>query len=180
MLSQPIYDEDKVKSVGYWLIKVLERNEESDEAHVQAILLGSAEEAQDVRARLQAGENFTVLAIELSHHESSKVNGGDMGWLTPDIMGLAFDEFVFSSETEMVSESIRDEFAWTKGGYWLVKVLGEDDYRQIEDADRDLLTSKALNEWFSLLWDNPENKIEDYLDEDKKSWAISRAIKELE
>ncbi len=30
-LSQPIYDEEKVKDVGYWLIEVLQRKEESDE-----------------------------------------------------------------------------------------------------------------------------------------------------
>ncbi|GAG44219.1 unnamed protein product, partial [marine sediment metagenome] len=112
-LSQPIYDEAKAKGVGYWLITVLERKEEAEEAHVQAILLGSEEEAQDIRARLEAGEDFAALAKELSRHEPSKEIGGDMGWLTRGTMSSAFDEFAFNSELEMLSEPIRDEATWT-------------------------------------------------------------------
>ncbi len=179
VLSQPIYDEDKTKGVGYWLVKVLERNEELEEAHVQAILLGSQEEAEAIRAKLEAGEDFTALAKELSQHEPSKENSGQLGWLTPGIMGSDLDEFVFNSELETLSEPIRDDIVQTKGGYWLVKVLDKDDNRKISDDDRDLLKRLVLDEWVSSLRDDPENKVENYLDEDKKSWAISRALKEL-
>jgi len=182
VLSQPIYDEETTKSVGYWLIKMSEREEDSDLVHVQAILLGSEEEAQEVRARLGAGEDFAALAEEFSQHEVSKENGGDIGWSVPGTMSPAFDEFAFNSEVELetVSESIRDDTVVTTGGYWLVKVLDKDDNRKIEDDDRILLKSKALEEWVSSLWDDPENKIESYLDEDKKSWAILKALEELE
>ncbi len=99
-LSQPIYDEEKTKSVGYWLIKVLERKEGLDEVHVQAILLSNEAQAQGVRARLGAGEDFAALAEELSQHEGSRENGGDMGGSTPGTMSPAFDEFAFNSEVE--------------------------------------------------------------------------------
>ncbi len=165
-LSQPIYDEETTKSVGYWLIKMSEREEDSDLVHVQAILLGSEEEAQEVKARLETGEDFAALAEELSQHEWSKENGGDIGWSVPGTMSPAFDEFAFNSEVELetVSESIRDDTMGTTGGYWLVKVLDKDDNRKIEDDDKTLLKSKALEEWISSLWDDPENKIESYLD----------------
>ena len=181
VLSEPIYDEAKTKSVGYWLIKMSEREEDSDLVHVQAILLGNEEEAQEVRARLEAGEDFAALAEEFSQHEGSKVNGGDVGWLTPGTMSPAFDEFAFNSELELetVSEPIRDDTMLTTGGYWLVKVLDKDDNRKIEDDDRLLLKAEALNEWVSSLWDDPENEIESYLDEDKKSWAILKVMEEL-
>lgn len=178
VLSQPIYDEEKTKSVGYWLIKVSEREEDSDMTYVQAILLSHEEEAQGVKVRLGAGEDFAALAEELSQHEGSKENGGDIGWLTPGTMNPAFDEFAFNSEVELetVSEPIRDDTVVTTGGYWLIKVLDKDDNRKIEDDDRTLLKSKALNEWVASLWDDPENKIESYLDEDKKSWAVLKAV----
>ncbi len=179
VLGQPVYAADKTKGVGYWLIKVLERNEETNEAHVQAILLGSQEEAQGIRARLEADEDFAALAKEFSQHEPSKEGGGDLGWLTSTTIPSAFDDFAFNSELGTLSEPIRDDTAWTKGGYWLVKVLDKEDNKKILDDDRDLLKSKALNDWVSSLLDDPENKVENYLDEDKKSWAISRAIKEL-
>jgi parvulin-like peptidyl-prolyl isomerase len=182
VLSQPIYDEETTKSVGYWLIKMSEREEDSDLVHVQAILLGSEEEAQEVKARLGTGEDFAALAEDLSQHEGSKENSGDIGWSVPGTMSPAFDEFAFNSEVELetVSESIRDDTMGTTGGYWLVKVLDKDDNRKIEDDDRTLLKSKALEEWISSLWDDPENKIESYLDEDQKSWAILKAVEELE
>ena len=181
VLSQPIYDEEKTKSLGYWLIKVSEREEDSDLVHVQVILLSDEVQAQGVRARLGDGEDFAALAEELSQHEVSRENGGDMGWSTPGTMSPAFDEFAFNSEVELetVSEPIRDDTVVTTGGYWLIKLLDKDDNRKIEDDDRILLKAKALNEWVTSLWDDPENKIESYLDEDKMSWAISKAMEEL-
>jgi foldase protein PrsA len=182
VLSQPIYDEETTKSVGYWLIKMSEREEDSDLVHVQAILLGSEEEAQEVRARLEAGEDFAALAKEFSQHEASRGNDGDIGWSVPDTMSQAFEDYAFDDEValETVSEPIRDDTVGTTGGYWLVKLLDKDDNRKIEDDDRILLKDKALEEWVSSLWDDPENKIESYLDEDKKSWAILKALEELE
>ncbi len=175
VLSQPIYDEAKFKAVGYWIIKVPERKEESEQARVQVILLGSKEEAQNVSTRLGAGEDFAALAQELSRHDVSKENGGDLGWLTPGMTSSAIDEFVFNAELEL-SEPIRDESAGTRGGYWLIKVLGIDDNRHIEDEDRELLKEKALSEWVSALRDNPGNRVENYLDDEMKEWAIGRAI----
>ena len=178
VLSQPVYDEAKSKSVGYWLLKVLEWEEES--ALVQGILLGSEDEAQRVRARLEAGEDFATLAKELSQHEGSKENGGDLGLLTPGIVP-AFDEFVFDSEVELgtISEIIRHDTMETTGGYWLIKVLDKDDNRQIEDDDRSLLKAKALEEWVSSLWDDPENKVESYLDTEKQTYAIGKVLEEM-
>jgi parvulin-like peptidyl-prolyl isomerase len=176
VLSQPLYDEDKTKNVGYWIIKVLDRREEPEEAEVQVILLSSEEQAQTVRTRLEAGEDFATLAQELSQHDASKEDGGDVGWITPDMMSSTVDEFVFNTEPEL-SQPLRDEDVWTIGGYWLVKVIDIDDNKEIEDEDRDLLKAKAFNEWVLALWDNPENEIDDsFLDAERKEWAIWKVL----
>ena len=179
-LSQPIYDEEIDKVVGYWLIIVPDRIEEEEEAHVKAMLLGSEEEAQDVKDRLEAGEDFATLAKEHSQLKGVEENEGDLGILFPGGMSPAFDEFVFNPELEleMLSEPIRDENVATKGGYWLVKVVDKNEDRPLEDEDRDLLKAKALNEWGSSLWDDPENEVDDsYLDDEKKAWAIEQAMR---
>ena len=176
VLSQPLYDEDKTKNVGYWIIKVLDRRGEPEEAEVQIILLSSEEQAQTVKTRLEAGEDFATLAQELSQHDESKEDGGDVGWITLDMMSSTVDEFVFNTELEL-SQPLRDEDVWTIGGYWLVKVIDVDDNKEIEDEDRDLLKAKAFNEWVLALWDNPENEIDDsYLDAERKEWAIWKAL----
>jgi len=179
VLSEPLYDEARTKSVGYWLVKVLDIDEEDEEAQVQVMLLGSEQEVQEVITRLEGGEDFATLAEELSQHDASKEKGGDLGWLASDEIDPVYQDFVLSAEPGTLSEPIKDDGVVTKGGYWLVKVLDKEDNRQIEDRDRDLLKAKALDEWVSSLWDNPENEVESYLDDEKKAWAIAEAMKNI-
>lgn len=180
VLSQPIYDETKTKVIGYWIIKVLERKQEPEEVRVQAILLGGEEEAQDVRARLEAGEDFATLAEEFSQHTAAKENGGDLGWLARYKMSFVFDEFAFDPELELetLSEPIRDETVATGGGYWLLKILDKEDNKQISDDDRDFLKTKALDEWVFSLEDDPENEVNNYLTDEMREWAIAKATEE--
>ena len=119
------------------------------------------------------------MAQEFSQHEWSKEDGGDLGWLTPGEATPAVDEFAFNSEVELgiVSEPIRDDTMVTKGGYWLIKVVDKDDNRQIEDSDRGLLKAEAFSQWVEGLWNDPENKVESYLDEENMAWAIEQAMK---
>ena len=179
VLSQPIYDETKTKSVGYWLVKILDRQQEPEQVHVQAVLLGSEEEAQDVRARLEAGEDFATLAEELSQHEVTRESGGDFDWLSPEDVtpGSAFAAWVdiFELEIGIISELIRDDTEVTTGGYWLLEVLDKEDNKQISDDDRNLLKAEALNEWVFSLWDDPGNEVNSYLTEEMRVWAIEKA-----
>jgi len=174
--SPPLYDEAKIKGVGYWVVEVLERDEEEEEVYVQAMLLGSEQEAQEVIAQLEDGEDFGELAEELSQDEDSKRKGGDLGWLTPEEVASLLEDFIFNSEPGTLSEPIRDDGLLTEGGYWLVTVVDRDDNRKIEDGERDFLKRKALDEWISSLWDNPENEVEDYLDSEKIAWARDKAM----
>jgi hypothetical protein len=178
-LSPPLKDDTKTKKVGYWLIEVLEREEDAKEAYVQAILLGSQEEAQKIKARLEAGEDFATLAKEVSQLQEAKENGGYLGLLTPGEMSQAFDDIVFGTELKpkTISEPVRDDTMTTKGGYWLVKVLDKEDNREIGETDRNLLMTKAFNDWILTLSDDPKNIVESYLDSQKKAWAINRALK---
>lgn len=179
VLSQPKYDEETSKGVGYWLVKVLDRNEDEKEAHVQVILLGNEVEAQQIRSRLEAGEDFATLAKEFSQLKGVEENEGEYE-LSPGMMSPVFDDFAFNPELklETISEPLRDETIATDGGYWLIRVVAKDDDRQIEKDDRDFLKAKTLNEWVSSLWDNPENEVDDsYLDTEKKAWAIEQATR---
>ncbi len=176
-LSVPIGDNDKTKQLGYWLIQVLERNEQPEEAHVQTILLGSEEEAQRVLSSLEAGEDCVELAEQFSQRWSA-TQVAAMGWLPPGAMSQTFDDFVFSPETELntTSEPIRvagNELINTPGGYWLFKVL-DSDIREIADEDRDTLANQALTEWLVSVEDNPENTVVSYLDDEIRAFVISK------
>ena len=151
-LSEPLYDKQKSKQVGYWLINVLEIPSEMS-AQVQGILLGSEQEAREIKAELKVTDNLTGLIEEYSQHQDSKERGGHLGLVNKNTMSEAVDGYVFSDNVEIGvwSEPLRDETVITIGGYWLVKVLDKDDDKEITEEDREYLLNQAYNDWFNAL-----------------------------
>ncbi|MBE0415419.1 MAG: peptidylprolyl isomerase [Dehalococcoidia bacterium] len=121
------------------------------QVHVQAILVATEEEANDVKARLEGGEDFAALAAELSLDEASKENGGDLGWLPRGIMSEEFDEVAFSIEIGEVSQSFS-----TAEGYYIIKVLEEEE-RALDEDVRGQLEANAFYYW---LEEQREEKVE--------------------
>ncbi len=180
-LSEPMYDEVRSKSIGYWLINVLGKPSE-DSAQVQGILLGSEEEAKDVRAKLEAGEDLVTLVAEFSQHNDSKVRGGEFGLVMQGVMSEAVDSYVFDANTEVGvwSEPLRDETMITIGGYWLVEVVDKDDDRKLSDEDRNTLINKAYNDWVTELWMEKAAVINHtFLTPEVVLWAIDKVVQEL-
>jgi hypothetical protein len=175
-LSQPIYDDEAQKWVGYWLVEVLERDEDEEEAHIQIMLLGSEGEAQDIRSELENGTEWGPLAVEHSQMKGVAENKGE--WLvSPGEMNASVDAYSFDPETEpgVISEPLRDETVTTKGGYWLIEITDQDADRRLDTDYRDYLKSKAFDEWMAALVDDEGSEIVNYLDSEKKSWAIEQA-----
>lgn len=169
---QSIYDESTIKSVGYWLIEVSDKDEEKG-IKARAILLGSRKEAEEVKAQL-TDENFAELADEYSQYEGEE-DGGELGWLKQgDMNSDAFDEVAFNLTLAAISEPVKDGSVQTKGGYWIVKVLEKGDHELSEDV-REKLKMKSFNAWFKEQEEN--SVIGNYLDEEKKSWAVDRVLK---
>ena len=182
VLSEPVYDEDLTKEVGYWLIQVMERDEDMKDAAVQALVLSSRQEADEVRAKLEAGGDIGGAFAQMAE-EYSQLAVGNKGFLksvAPGKLTEVFDKAVFGPELELqeLSEPLRDETIFTKGGYWLIKVVERDENRPLEPFDRDLLKAKALDDWISELLADETNMVESYLDNKQKMWAVERALQD--
>src|SRR3972149_3875404 len=54
---------------------------EADQVHARQILLATQDDADRALADLAAGAEFATLAVGRSLDQSSKVNGGDLGWV---------------------------------------------------------------------------------------------------
>ncbi len=175
VLSEPSYDGSVTKGIGYWLVGVIEKDEKKG-SHARGILLGSRREAEEIRARMEAGEDFGALAKEYSQHSASKEQGGDLGWTQQGgissrvALGLALQ-----LEPGVVSQPAADNSIRTKGGYWLVKVVDRDDNRAFEDETREMLKFKLFEDLLSE--QSGKNSIETYLTEEQKSWAVARVLK---
>ena len=176
-LSPPLYDEARTKELGYWLVSIIEKHDDPEEVHIQVMLLGSEEEALEVRARLEAGENFGELAAELSQLTGAADDMGDLGFITRDLGESAFNEFVFDSGAApgSLSQPIADEDQPTQGGYWLVEVRDVEDDRQLSEENRDMLINKAFQDWLEAITSDPANQVNIFLDEEMRAFAIAEA-----
>ncbi len=182
VLSEPVYDENVTKEVGYWLIQVMERDENMENAAVHALVLSSRQEAEEVRAKLEAGGDIGGAFAQMAE-EYSQLAVGNKGFLksvAPGKLTEVFDQAVFGPELELqeLSEPLRDETISTKGGYWLIKVVEKDENRPLEPVDRDLLKAKALDDWVSELLADKTNIVESYLNNKQKMWAVEQALKD--
>ncbi|MBE0431152.1 MAG: peptidylprolyl isomerase [Dehalococcoidia bacterium] len=179
-ISLPIYDETVTKSIGYWLIEVLDERDEEDEEEepersilARAILVGSKDEAEQVRAELVVG-NFTDLAKEYSHHQSKEF-GGALGWIEPGQMqSTAFDAVAFALAPGELSQPVRDESMWTPGGYWLVHVVDRGEQELDEEARQQLVDLRFQN-WLEV--QREKSRIEDRLDEEKIWLAVEEVLR---
>ena len=74
----------------------------------------------EVKVRLEQGEDFSTLATELSQDSGSAEEGGDLGYFQREVMDANFEEVVFSMSKEGdVSDIVETEF-----GHHLIKLTG--------------------------------------------------------
>jgi peptidyl-prolyl cis-trans isomerase SurA len=112
-------------SSGLHIVKLLERRGASNtmiqQTRARHILVQPSEirsdsEAQaiieDVRARLEQGEDFAELAREFSDDPGSALSGGDLGWVSPGQMVPAFDERMAVTDVGEISDPFRSRFGW--------------------------------------------------------------------
>ena len=62
--------------------------------------------------RIVEGEDFAELAAEHSDDPGSSGEGGDLGWIEPDVMVEEFEDALYALETGEVSEPVETEFGW--------------------------------------------------------------------
>jgi parvulin-like peptidyl-prolyl isomerase len=178
VLSGPIYDGSVTKGTGYWLVEVIEKDEQKGN-HVRGILLGSQQEAKEIRARIEAGEDFGALAKEYSQDSESKEQGGDLGWTQEGgISNKVVLRLAMQLEPDVVSQPAADDSVLTKGGYWVIKVVDRDESRALDDETRNTLKLQLVKD----LVTEKSAKIsqENYLTEEQKSWAVARVLKNRE
>ena len=101
-------------------------------------------QAEDILAKVNAGEDFAELAKELSADTFSGENGGDLDWMEAGTMDPAFDDAAFALPAkESVSEVVKTEF-----GYHIIKVLDikPEVIQTLADVKEELFTKVSENQ----------------------------------
>lgn len=73
--------------------------------------------AMDIRKRIEKGEDFNVVAKDVSDDPSAKTNGGELGYFTAFQMVYPFENAAYTTPVGEVSMPVRSQF-----GYHLLKV----------------------------------------------------------
>ena len=85
-------------------------------ARARHILVSTEEKCNELKTKIEAGEDFAVIAKEFSSCPS-KQQGGDLGEFGPGMMVPEFDKVVFSAPLNEVQGPVKTQF-----GYHLLEV----------------------------------------------------------
>jgi peptidyl-prolyl cis-trans isomerase D len=125
--KEEFYQEEQVRA-RHILLKLPAEAEAHEEARVRA-------EAEAIRQRIEAGEDFAAIAQQSSQDPASAAQGGDLGFFKRGVMVKAFEEVAFALQPGDVSAPVRTDF-----GYHLIKVdeRQEAGYRPLEAVRAEL------------------------------------------
>ena len=101
-------------------------------------------EAEVLRERVLAGEDFALIAEEFSEDPGSGSNGGNLEWLPKDATVGEFENVMLNSEINEVSEVFESQF-----GFHFLEVTG----KRVEDVTDYQIEERAYSVLFSRKYD---------------------------
>jgi parvulin-like peptidyl-prolyl isomerase len=128
---------------------------EEEQVWARHILVATEEEAQAVLTRLESGEDFATLAMELSTDTASGANGGDLGWFGRGQMVAPFETAVFALDIGEISEPVQSDFGWH-----IIQKLGQET-RPVDDATYEQMQQTTFTEWLDTQRANAEIESDD-------------------
>jgi peptidyl-prolyl cis-trans isomerase C len=141
------------------------------EYHAKHILVATEPFAQKVVDRLQKGEKFEDLAKKESM-DSSKDNGGDLGWFTPDKMVKPFSDAVLSLKPgEYTHKPIQTQYGWHVIELVETRDLQPPPYDNVRQRLEQVVQAKKVKAYTDELMRNAkiEKKLEDKKPDEKKA-----------
>lgn len=121
---------------------IAQLGEAVEHVHARHILVATETEAQSVLDRLASGEDFVVIAKEVSLDVTTRDFGGDLGWfIREELLDVTLADTAFSIESGQITGPVV-----TRLGYHILQTL-EKEQRTIEQERMPLLVENVFNRW---------------------------------
>ncbi|MET3696236.1 foldase protein PrsA [Bacillus oleivorans] len=98
---------------------------QAEQVEASHILVEDEATAQEVKEKLDSGEDFAALAQEYSTDTANAEAGGDLGFFGRGEMAEAFEEAAFSLEVNQVSDPVE-----TEHGFHIIKVTDKQEAKE--------------------------------------------------
>lgn len=131
-------------SSGFHIIKLLDHRggdrHITTQTHARHILIRPNElisdddarrKLEEIRDRIEHGENFAAMAEAYSDDKANSGNGGDLGWVNPGEMDPDFEAAMDALQPNQLSQPVRTRFGWH-----LIEVLGRRNQDVTEEFER--------------------------------------------
>ncbi len=122
---------------------------QGEQVHVFHILLDTPALAQTVRDRARKGENFAALAQQYSKDETSKGNGGDLGWVPHGVLDPHLEAIAFELPINQISDVVTTQF-----GYHVVLVKEKEKSRPLPPEVVQNVRQDAFLKWLRAMREN--------------------------
>lgn len=97
------------------------------------ILVADEETANEVKEKLDNGEDFASLAEEYSTDPGSAANGGELQPFSAGTMVSEFEDAVYSMEIDEISEPVESTH-----GFHVIQLLGKEEVEDVGELDDDM------------------------------------------
>ena len=141
------------------------------EYHAKHILVATEPFAQKVVQRLEKGEKFEEVAKHESM-DSSKDNGGDLGWFTPDKMVKPFSDAILTLKPgEYTHKPVQTQYGWHVIELVETRDLQPPSYDSVRQRLEQVVQAKKVKAYTDELLRNAkvDKKVDDKKPEEKKA-----------
>lgn len=103
------------------------------EIQARHILIADKETAEEVKKKLDDGEDFAKVAEEYSTDTASAANGGDLGWFGAGQMVAEFEEAAYALEVDEISDPVESQH-----GFHIIQVTDKKEKESYEDMKEEI------------------------------------------